>query len=187
MIEFLEKLAYFYLLPGYRLHILSVLWFILLFLYTFNKFWMKDNVKNLRFFMRTSILSFMLTFFIHTFYDLWVLIILFIGGNPGEALIIKPVVFSSRLTADLLFFTAIYWMLSYPKWVEDFPTLKKIKITGNVKFYAINIVILAWHLVLFFTGVLTMSRITDQLTRFYVGYLPMKILWGSAYWSVWKK
>lgn len=187
LLSLLNDLAHLYLFPNYQFHILSIVWILIIFSYTFTKFWKRKGIKDLRFFMRTSVLSFMLTVFVHSFYDLWVLIILFIGGNPGDALIVKTVVFANRLSADLLFFTAIYWMLSYPKWIEDFPTLKQIKISGNMKFYAINIVILMWHLVLFFTRVLTMSRITNQLTRFYAGYLPMKILWGLAYWSVWQK
>lgn len=137
--------------------------------------------------MRTSILSFMLSYFLHVFYDLWVLVILFVGGNPMNNQILRVVPFANRLSANLLFFTAIYWMLSYPTYTSDFPTLAKIWITGNKRFYLMNVIILFWHLVLYYTGVLSSDRIANTFIRFYSGYLPMKILWFISYWSVWKK
>ena len=186
-LSFLDWLANFYLLSGYRLHFLGVTWFILLFIFSFNKFWKDRKENSLRVFMRTSIVSFMLSYFLHVFYDLWVLIILFVGGNPMNNTILKAVPFANRLSANLLFFTAIYWMLSYPKYISDFPTLKKIRITGNTKFIIMNIIILLWHLILYYLGVLSMARSVNQLTRFYSAYIPMKILWFLSYWSVWKK
>lgn len=137
--------------------------------------------------MRTCVVSFMLSYFLHVFYDLWVLLLLFIGGNPGNATILNPTVFANRLASNTLFFSAIYWMLSYPTFNKDFPTLRKIHISGNTKLYTVNFAILAYHLILYYFGVLTMDRATGQLIRFYTGYIPMKALWFVAYWSVWNK
>lgn len=186
-LTFLDWLAHFYIFEGYRLHFLGVVWFTGLFIFTFRKFWKDQQSLTLRSFMRTSVLSFMMSYFLHVFYDLWVLVILFVGGNPMNNQILRVVPFANRLSANLLFFTAIYWMLSYPAFNSDFPTLTKIRITGNKKFILMNIIILLWHLILYYFGVFTLDRATNTFTRFYSAYLPMKILWFISYWSIWKK
>ena len=183
---FLEWLAKAYLIPPNKLNVVGLTWILIIFGLSFKNL-KKDlgETNDLKKLFRIGCLSFLLSFFVHLFYDLWAYTIYFFFGNTNTVTIPAGAM-ANRLARDLIQLAVLYYIFSSPDWSRDFPSLHEIKIQGNKKFYVLNVIILVWHVLLLYHGFFGLPFLEKQVIRFYTGYMPMKILWALSYWSIWK-
>lgn len=181
----IDWFANLWLIPPRSLHVLGLIWLFIMVFFTFNKFKGDIPLTSLRNAARMTVLTVLLCYACHLFYDLWAIGILFVV-HGGVYHWINPFSVFYRVTNDGLIIFIIYYMLTSPKFSSDFKTLLKIKLLGNRKFRVINIVIFIYHLILLQWGILTIG-LTSSPYEFYAGYMTMKILLFLAYWSIWTK
>jgi len=185
--SFFEWFANLYLVENRAMHIVGIIWFVLLILFTMNQFKRDIPLNNLKNLIRILAVSCLICYFVHIFFDLWILVLLFIL-NFGYYDWITPWNLAVRFAQDFTKFFVIYYVLSSPLLNSDLPTLQRIHVFGNKKLYLMNIVVLAYHLLLLYWGIPIMETTgATQLARFYVGYIPMKVLIFLTYASLWRK
>lgn len=171
-----------YLWGQNKMHLVGVLWFLIIFLYTLKQIKNDIPLTNLKNVVRVICYSFALCYFTHLFFDLWAYVLVFFFDNHGT---ISSIQFANRISQNFVFMGVFYMIMSSPQLSKDLPSLHRIKILGNINLYLCTFIILGMHLYYLFTGMLTLSYVNQQPYHFFIGYLPMKVMLALTYVSAW--
>lgn len=183
MIDLLTKFTQLYLFPPNKLHIVGLIWFIGLFLYTLNKLSVDLDKINLKSLLRLSCISLFIVYFIQIFYDIWAFALVYLFDNASKSILNE--VFIVRVSRDAVQLAIMFLILSSPSISGDFPTLREIRVLRNWKLHVLNIVAIVLHILYLKSGILSLSYTEWQPIHFFVGYLTMRVLTGLIFFSLW--